>query len=718
MSTPTDHDRELDQPRAVIDLAAERRARTVDLSKDDAEEPTAPVDGVVLYSPGTADTAKLPRTALPRRPLVAAWLRDPASAKAAARWAVGYYAHCAAFHTLRLPLYWARLAARSPIGLARIVAATFAWVFDTEHRELRHSMVSRAQDPNAYLRLMEHRQAVVRGRAVLAGIALGVAALVAMAVASAPVATRMVAVAVVLGILGGYGRNAATRVTGRAVDTAQVPRLTADLIVAALGSLGLGELNRALTRDGAAAVRFPAPITRDGPGFRADIDLPPGVTAGDVIERRDRLASGLRRPLGCVWPEADQDVHSGRLVLWVGDKSLSASKPVAWPLAKTGAVNIFAPVTIGVDQRGRAVTITLIFAAALIGAVPRMGKTFLLRLILLAAGLDVRVEIHAYNLKGGADLDPLALIAHAYRTGDDPEDTDYLLRDLRALRADMRRRYRTLRVLPKEVCPESKVTDALAADRRLGLHPVLFAVDECQVMFEHPQHGREYEELVTDLVKRGLARDLKSLPSLAGHPAPRLQVHPHRDLRQRGAETVPEGAGPGRERHGARHFGVQERHPRHHVLPQGPRHRPPGRRGRGPGHRPRRLRRHPHRRNHRRPGPRCPPGQGPAHRPRRRPRRRPGHRHGVRAGPPSRRLARSRRRRPGRQGLVRRPRRPPRRHLPLHLRRMDRRTDHLSRPPPRPPPHPDQAHPCRPPGQQAWSRPRCPPRRPQRPRRL
>jgi S-DNA-T family DNA segregation ATPase FtsK/SpoIIIE len=30
-----------------------------------------------------------------------------------------------------------------------------------------------------------------------------------------------------------------------------------------------------------------------------------GVTAEDVIERRDRLASGLRRPIGAVWPECD-----------------------------------------------------------------------------------------------------------------------------------------------------------------------------------------------------------------------------------------------------------------------------------------------------------------------------------------------------------------------------------------------------------------------------
>ncbi len=71
-------------------------------------------------------------------------------------------------------------------------------------------------------------------------------------------------------------------------------------------------LNKAVGR-GPGGITFPAPITRDGPGWRADIDLPYGVTVTDIVERRDRLASGLRRPLGCVWPEPASDSHAGRL---------------------------------------------------------------------------------------------------------------------------------------------------------------------------------------------------------------------------------------------------------------------------------------------------------------------------------------------------------------------------------------------------------------------
>ena len=85
----------------------------------------------------------------------------------------------------------------------------------------------------------------------------------------------VLAVAVVLAVLGVVGRSPGHPVTSRSVDTDSVPRLTADLILTALDSLSIGQLSKSIRLGGESAVRFPAPITRDGPGFRADIDLPP-----------------------------------------------------------------------------------------------------------------------------------------------------------------------------------------------------------------------------------------------------------------------------------------------------------------------------------------------------------------------------------------------------------------------------------------------------------
>jgi S-DNA-T family DNA segregation ATPase FtsK/SpoIIIE len=73
------------------------------------------------------------------------------------------------------------------------------------------------------------------------------------------------------------------------------------------------------------------------------------------------------------------------------------------------------------------------------------------------------------------------------------------------VRAQLRRRAKVIRELPRHQCPENKVTPELASDRRHGLHPVVIGVDECQIWFEHPKYGKEFEDICTDLVKRSPA---------------------------------------------------------------------------------------------------------------------------------------------------------------------------------------------------------------------
>jgi S-DNA-T family DNA segregation ATPase FtsK/SpoIIIE len=109
------------------------------------------------------------------------------------------------------------------------------------------------------------------------------------------------------------GRPQGKKITTRAEIPAAVQPPTQDVIVPALGSLGIAEINRAI-KDLAFPL-LPSPVRDDGPGWRAEIDLPYGVTAGMVIDRREQLASGLRRPLGAVWPEPVTSEHAGRLEL-------------------------------------------------------------------------------------------------------------------------------------------------------------------------------------------------------------------------------------------------------------------------------------------------------------------------------------------------------------------------------------------------------------------
>jgi S-DNA-T family DNA segregation ATPase FtsK/SpoIIIE len=205
------------------------------------------------------------------------------------------------------------------------------------------------------------------------------------------------------------------------------------------------------------------------------VDLPYGVTATDVIERRDRLASGLRCPLGCVWPEPVHDQPAGRLVIWVGDQDMASSKPMAWPLARAGRADVFKPLPFGQDQRGRLVSILLMFANLLIAAMPWQGKTFALRVILLTLALDPIVELRNFELKGTGDLSMLAPVSHHYASGPDDKTIEACVISLREVYKDLERRAKVISGLPRELCPENKVTPQLAARKSLGLHPAIAA---------------------------------------------------------------------------------------------------------------------------------------------------------------------------------------------------------------------------------------------------
>ncbi|MFT9665551.1 cell division protein FtsK [Streptomyces rhizosphaericola] len=517
MNTPTEPDPVGD----VVDLDKARTARAESADpttgpsanpmpdRSDREsgaesgDPTAPVmvDGPTEVGPGFMGRLMGAK----RRAIVPAWLRSGKEFQTGAKWAAGHYGHLAGYHALRSPYYAARLAFQAPAGAAKFVGGTMRWVADREGEPVRLASVRR-EDAAEYLKLSRQRDGRVRLRTIVATLALfiGIGAALAIYVL-APGWLQLLTIGALLMALGSVGTQADAPVITRAVEMTKAPKLTSDIVLRALGALGISAISQAQGK-GRDGFTFTAPITRDGPGWRAEGDLPYGVTVTDVIERRDKLASGLRRPLGCVWPEAVPDEHTGRLVLWVGDQDMSTAAKPAWPLAKAGSVDLFKPVSFGTDQRGRWVDITLMYIAGVIGAIPRMGKTFLLRLLLLIAALDVRAEVHTYDLKGTGDLDPVGeRVSHRHRAGDDDEDIEYALEDLRALRTELRRRAKMIRSLPRDICPESKVTSELANKKELGLHPIVIGVDECQVWFEHPKHGAEFEEICTDLVKRGPA---------------------------------------------------------------------------------------------------------------------------------------------------------------------------------------------------------------------
>jgi S-DNA-T family DNA segregation ATPase FtsK/SpoIIIE len=484
----------------VIDLGAVRPQETQDASDEETDGRPVLVDSVEAQRPARPH----PR-AVQRRPILAAWLRSRDEFRQALAWALRHAAHVAAFHAVRVPtLYAGRLALRSPRGAWRVTRGTFRWVTDWEGHPMRTAAVERTDDA-AYLRLSRQRNTRIRVRGYAAAIAALPLLSVAVLVWLGGPAIRVLGVVSLAAVLGALGRPEDKPLLDVAVVKPKAARLTSELVRRALTSLGLG----ALSERASETISFPAPIQRDGPGWRAEVDLPHGVTAGEVVERRDKLASGLRRPVGAVWPEPAHHEHAGRLVLWVGDQDLSKARQAAWPLLRSGKTSLFRPFPYGTDPRGRTVPLDLSYQNMLIGAMPGMGKSFSLRVPLLAAALDPTAELWVYDLKGAGDQAAMEHVAHRYAAGQDDPHVEAALLALRALREECSRRAKILAGLPRAVCPENKVTPTLAARRGLGLHPLVMAIDECQELFTHPRfggrEGGEAGELAEKIIKLGRA---------------------------------------------------------------------------------------------------------------------------------------------------------------------------------------------------------------------
>jgi DNA segregation ATPase FtsK/SpoIIIE, S-DNA-T family len=470
---------------------------TIEPADDYTDAATVLVDDPALHAAWNAPTDDR------RAPILPAWAMSRSGLAAEASRYARLAAYRCAYHAVRVPVYGLRLAGWAPVGTARVVGTVWRWASDQEGRPARSDAVA-GHDWQAYQSLAKLRDRRVRFRGFVCaatGIGLTGAGLYVGLGTPDPVAWGALGTAVAG--LGLAGKPADKPLVTRAVVKAKLRPLTAPMVEKALSRIGIAALS-AMSKGG-ENVHWVDPIARDGAGWRAVLDLPAGTTAVEVIDKRDKLAAALARPLGCVWPEGASEVHPGRLVLWVGDTDLAEGEKVAWPLAKSGTVDLFRPFPLGVDPKGKAVTGELMYTNWLVGSIPGMGKTFLVKLPVLAAGLDERAEVWAFELKGTGDLAFAEQYATRYASGFDDEEIAAAAKALRDLRAECKRRVRIIKGLPKDLCPENKVTSELASRKDLGLHPLVVAIDECQELFTHPEFGKEAAELAEKIIKLGRA---------------------------------------------------------------------------------------------------------------------------------------------------------------------------------------------------------------------
>jgi len=417
--------------------------------------------------------------------------------------AMGLHWYKARYHGLRSPLYAVLAVWYALRGAARLTGRVMAWWHWTDGF-LLESMAVAAGRPGHHDAMNVHREGKktrgTRGRIVTVCAVAAVAVLLAM-VRWLPWWGWLAAAAVAVRVLARHGAPEGQPIIRAAIVPTAYQPPTPEVITRALGALNIAAIN-AVIKDG-PGIAFVSDVHRDGDGWGAELDLPHGVTASDIIKRREALASGLRRPHSATWPEAVPAEHAGRLYLWVGRHDLSKTKPVPYPLLKTGTADVFGQVPFAANPRGQGVGAPLFETNWVIGAAPGQGKTTAVRVLNCGAALDAVCDLWLHELAGAGDLEPLARVCYRYCSGLDDEAIAYAAASTRMLRAEVDRRGPKLKSLPREMRPDGKLTRDLAAQRTRRLRPIMATFDEIQNAIMHPEYGPQITDDLAYVMRLG-----------------------------------------------------------------------------------------------------------------------------------------------------------------------------------------------------------------------
>ncbi|MEV4575423.1 hypothetical protein AB0K16_19435 [Nonomuraea jabiensis] len=307
--------------------------------------------------------------------------------------------------------------------------------------------------------------------------------------------------AVLVPFLARYGRPAGRPIIPTAVVTRRYRKLNSDIVLRAYYAAGLGHPDRPNQQ-----IEFGTAMAREGSGSKVLVNLPYGKTFDDAIKSRPNIASGLDVALAQVALSRDPESHRSHW-LWVADADPLAKPAGRTPLLACKETDIWEPAPLGVDERGRAVTLLMLWVSILVGAQPRQGKSFTARLLALYAALDPYVRLEVFDGKGSPDWRKFALVAHTCSFGFTPsrdgDPLEIFVQMLRDLKADVQARYQKLSELPVDVCPEGKLTRAIARDPRYGMPVRLVVIDECQEYFDtgDKELNKEIAGLLVFLVK-------------------------------------------------------------------------------------------------------------------------------------------------------------------------------------------------------------------------
>ncbi|GAB3265219.1 hypothetical protein [Kineosporia babensis] len=268
-------------------------------------------------------------------------------------------------------------------------------------------------------------------------------------------------------------------------------------IAQALLALRIAAIKDALK---AAPLQFITPARRDGRGTHAVVRLPLGVTTEQIAAKRTQLAGALYRQAKEVWPTTGSE--EGILDLWVADKGALAEGAGEYPLLSEGTCDVFKGVPFGKTLRGLPITMPIMERNAIGGGMPGQGKSSSARVGFAGIALDPTAELRIWVPDANFDFEAFAPRCSRYVMGAEDEKLAEILQDLRDLHEEVQRRGE---LLIKYQIPS--VTREYAG-RDVGLHPLACLLEEAHVLFQHPEFGKEAQQLAINIVRLGRKRGI------------------------------------------------------------------------------------------------------------------------------------------------------------------------------------------------------------------
>lgn len=239
---------------ATADRSADSRTvRTPDGSADSRPDSVPDASGTgrpkLADSPAVSGPGYLERVRGAKRiPVVPVWLSSGKEFADASKWVGGHLWHTVWFHAFRSPLYVGKLALRTPAGAARAVSRVGRWTADAEGEPLRQAE-ARRENSEVYLKLSRQRDRRVRlrvGVTLISGLGMFGAGLF-LAFGASPL-TQAIAAALAVGTFGWLGAPADAPISSRAVVKTEVQKLTSDMVVKAMASIGVGQIATAVAK--------------------------------------------------------------------------------------------------------------------------------------------------------------------------------------------------------------------------------------------------------------------------------------------------------------------------------------------------------------------------------------------------------------------------------------------------------------------------------------